>query len=398
MKAMIYKYMKLESALAGVFLLTVLAASCGQSPEAQQQQAPPVTVSKPVVRDIQEYKIFTGSSRASESADVVARVAGILESVEFVPSSLVETGDLLFTIEETKYRAARDAAEASLASAKADLLRAETELQRVVKASKSRAVSEMDVDRARADRDMGEANVSSAQAKLDDAELNYSYTKVLSPISGVVSRNLVDAGNLVGNTGSTVLTRVNQLKPMYVYFHAPESVVLRYLAMNKENRGNKPRDRAPNEARIELANETGFPHVGVLDYVDNEVDPRTGTIELRVRLENEEMNLFPGLFVRVKVTGQAISGAVLVPETALGSDLGGKYILTVNEENTVVQNYVVLGSPQEDGTVHIQSGLKGDETIVVDGLMFARPGATVTPLTAEQFEAMKKQKAAAQQG
>jgi len=175
-------------------------------------------------------------------------------------------------------------------------------------------------------------------------------------------------------------------------------VVLRYLAIEKEKRRGRPGNGGEVPAYIELGNETGFPHTGVIDFIDNEVDARTGTIELRARLDNEGLDLFPGLFVRVKVTGEAIPGAVLVPETAVGSDLGGKFILTVNQENIVVQNYVVLGSTQEGGTVHIKSGLKGDETIIVNGLMFARPGAPVTPLTAEQFEAMKKQQAAGKQG
>lgn len=382
--------------LMAILAFGVLVAGCGESQQAAQMQAPPVTVSKPEARTIQEYNLFTGSTRAAESADVVARVAGTLESVDFEPSARVSKGDLLFTIEATKYKAAYDSAVAALRSAEADLLRAETELKRVEKASRSRAVSEMDVDRSRADRDMAKARVSSAQASLDEAALNLSYTQVRSPIDGVASRNLVDVGNLVGQSGPTLLTRVNKLQPIYVYFHAPESVVLRYLARHKDNVGRDPHQGGVTEARIELANEENYPHVGVIDFIDNEVDRRTGTIELRVRLDNEDHSLFPGLFVRVRVTGQEIPDAVLIPETAVGSDLGGKYVLTIGENNIVEQKYVTLGAPQEDGNVHVQKGLEGTETIVVSGLMFARPGAPVTPLTAEQFEAMKKQKMAEQ--
>jgi multidrug efflux system membrane fusion protein len=380
---------------AAVLVLILGVAGCGG--DAQQTaapMAPPVTVSTPTVQTIQQYAIFTGSSRACQSADVTARVSGTLETVDFEPSMPVKEGDLLFTIEETRYRAARDAAQAALASAQANLARAEVELKRVEKASQSRAVSEMDVDRSRADRDMARANVSSAQAALDEAELNYSYTRVTAPFSGVVNRNLVDAGNLVGQGGTTLLTRINRVQPIYVYFHVPESVVLAYLSSGKRAEKYETGQSDPIEAHVELANETGFPHGGVVDYIDNEVDARTGTIELRVRLENEDLALFPGLFVRVKVTGEEIPDAVLVPETAVGSDLGGKYVLIVDETSTVQQVYVELGAPQEGGTIHIAQGLKGDETIVVNGLMFARPGSKVTPLTAEQFEAMKKQKAA----
>jgi RND family efflux transporter MFP subunit len=319
-------------------------------------------------------------------------VAGVLETVDFEPSSNVKKGDLLFTIEKTRYQALLDAAVASEASAEADLLRAETELKRIEKASKSRAVSEMDVDRARADRDMAIAAVSLAKANLAEAELNFSYTDVVSPIDGVVSRRLVDAGNLVGQDGPTKLTRVNKLKPIYVYFHAPESGVLNYLADRPEG-GAQSAQQDHIKAQVALANESGYPHTGVVDYVDNEVDTTTGTIEMRVVLENENLQIFPGLFVRVKVTGKKIPDAVQVPAVAISTDLGGKYVLAVGENNIVEQIYVTPGEPQEEGLVHIKDGLDGTETIIVNGLMFARPGLPVTPLTPEQFKAMQEQAA-----
>lgn len=381
------------AAAAGLVMMGLALASCGSKDEAPAMQAPPVTVDKPIVRTIQNYSIFTGSSRAVESADVVARVAGTLETVEFEPSSEVKAGDVLFTIEDTKYRSLRDGARAMLESAQADLLRAEAELKRVEKASKSKAVSEMDVDRSKAGRDMAKAAVMSAQAELAEAELNFSYTKVVAPIDGIVNRNQIDAGNLVGQSGPTLLTRVNKMKPIYVYFNVPESTVLNFLSIRKKMEEMDPQKGGEVEARVELTNETGFPHVGIIDYVDNEVDARTGTIEMRMVLDNEDGAIFPGLFVRVMASGLDIKDAVLVPQTAVGSDLGGKYVLTVGENNMVQLVYVVLGQAQEDGTVHIQEGLEGNETIIVSGLMFARPGAPVTPLTAEQFEAMKQKKA-----
>jgi len=381
-----------RSVLLGGFMILMLGlVGCGAE-EPPARQAPPVTVGKPTVSTVREYAIFTGFSRAVESADVVARVAGTLETVDFEPSSKVKKGDLLFTIEKTKYKALRDAAEASQHSAEADLLRAEAELKRVEKASQSRAVSEMDVDRARADRDMAIAAVSLAKANLAEAELNYSYTDVVSPIDGVVSRRLVDAGNLVGQDGPTLLTRVNMQQPIYVYFHAPESGVLEWLA-DRPRQGAEEAPRAPLKAQVELANESGFPHTGIIDYVDNEVDAATGTIEMRVVLENENLQIFPGLFVRVKVTGKKIPNSVQVPAVAVGTDLGGKYVLAVGENNIVEQMYVTLGAPQEEGLVHIKEGLDGTETIIVNGLVFARPGLPVTPLTPEQFKAMQEQAA-----
>ncbi|MCB1182908.1 efflux RND transporter periplasmic adaptor subunit [bacterium] len=383
--------------LAGTGILLGLGA-CSQGQQAAAPQAPPVTVAQPTRGEVKDYMIFTGSTRAVESADVVARVAGELEEVAFAPSSNVAAGDLLFRIEETKYRADRDAARAALASAEANLLRSKTELQRVEKASRSRAVSEMDVDRARAERDMAAASVATARANLDQAELFYGYTRVTSPISGVVSRNLVDVGNLVGQGGPTLLTRVNRLQPIYVYFHAPENVVLRYLASKSVEQKRDGSDAERAAAFVARANDEGFPFPGVIDFIDNQVDPETGTIELRVRLENESLDFFPGLFVRLKVEADPIPDSVLVPETALGTDLGGKYLLVVGEGNIVEQKYVSLGLPQEGGLIHVRDGLAGDETIIVDGLMFARPGMPCTPLTAEQFKAMRQQAAAQAQG
>jgi multidrug efflux system membrane fusion protein len=375
--------------LALVVLLGLCACGSDQQPA---RPAPPVTVANPTVETIHNYFVFTGSTRAYETAEVMARVSGTLESVEFLPSSPVEAGQLLFTIEDTSYRAARDMARATVAAAKADLARAETELRRVEKASQSRAVSEMDVDRARADRDMAIATVASAEASLVDAEKELSYTRVTSPIDGVVSRNLVDRGNLVGQGGPTLLTRVNQVQPIYVYFYAPESLVLLMLD-GRDKRADMERESARTPALIQLADEDDFTHEGYVDYLDNQVDPSTGTIEVRARLENEDLALFPGLFVRIKVIGGKIPDAVLVPEVAVGTDLGGKYVLVVGDENIVGQVYVELGAPQAGGMIHIRSGLEGDESIIVNGLMYARPGLPVQPLTAEQMAAMKQQAA-----
>ena len=282
-------------------------------------------------------------------------------------------------------------------SAKADLARAETELERVERASESRAVSEMDVDRAVADRDMAKAAVLAAKAQLAEAELNLSYCDVRAPIAGLASRNLVDVGNLVGQSGPTVLTTINRMDPAFVYFNVPESVVLELMASNRA-RGLEERAQRHLEIHVSLANESDYPHAGHIDYLDNTVDPRTGTIEVRAVMDNKEGFFFPGLFVRVKAPGPDIGDAMIIPETALGTDLGGKYVYVVGEGNIVEQRYVVLGLTQEDGTVHVREGLETNDTVIVNGLMFARPGLPVTPLTAAQFEAMKNQQAQQGQG
>ncbi len=370
------------------------AVGCGKKEAAPARPAPMVTVAQPSVGPVALFAVFTGATQAFETAEVVARVQGTLETVEFEASSFVKKDELLFTIEDERYLAARDVAKANVASAEADLLRSDSELRRVVQASKSKAVSEMDVDRARANKDMAIASVASAKAKLADAELDLSYTKVKAPFHGIVSRNLVDPGNLVGQMGSTELTRINRIQPIYVYFHAPETVVLKHLRSQggKRPEGNDP-ERPNVEARVALANEEGFPHVGVIDFIDNQVNKDTGTIEMRVRLENENFLLFPGLFVRVKVLGETIANAVQIPEVAVGSDLGGKFVLVVGEGNVVEQVYVTLGAPQGDGNIHVAKGLDGKESVIVNGLMSARPGLPVQPFTAEEFKAMKQKMA-----
>jgi RND family efflux transporter MFP subunit len=383
-----------------IALPAVLLVSACASEEAPVRQPPPVTVARPEIRTIQNYAVFTGSSRAIESTDIVARVAGELQTIEFEPGRVVEKGQPLFRIEPDAYIAERDAAAASVKSAEAELLRAETELNRVQRASENNAVSELDLDTAKASRDKADAALMSAQASLAEAELQLSYTVVRSPIDGVAGRNLVDAGNLVGQSGPTVLTTVNKIQPIFVYFNPPESLVLAYLAYLRELEDKDPGSvqagqskRDNTGAYVELSNETGFPHEADVDFVDNTVDPNTGTIEMRVRVENERGFLFPGLFVRVKIMGRLIPDAVLVPEVAVGSDLGGKFIYVVGENNIVERRYVALGQLEDDGTIHVMNGLEGDETIIVNGILFARPGLPVTPLTAEQFEQMQRQQA-----
>ena len=384
--------------LVTLFLLAVGAAACGRQGQEEARQAPPVTVAKPDLRTVREYGIFTGSTRAIEMADIVARVAGRLESVEYEPSTVVAKDALLFRIEHGRYQAARDASFAALQSAKADLARAEAELVRVERASRSRAVSEVDVDRAVADRDMAKASVLSAEANLADAELTLSYTRVRAPFTGLVGRNQVDPGNLVGQGGPTLLTTVNRIDNIYVYFNVPEDMVLEFMAAQRDQ-GNDTREvREGLQAFVALANEDGYPHEGLIDYIDNTVDARTGTIEMRVVLPNAEFFFFPGLFVRVKVPGPEIADAVVIPETALGTDLGGKYVYVVGAGNIVEQRYVQLGLTQGDGTVHVREGLGADDTVIVNGIMFARAGLPVTPLTAEQFQAMLQQQAQKPQG
>ena len=350
---------------------------CG-SGELQAPPPPEVTVARPVRRPVERYAEFTGTTRATEYAEIRARVSGALEQILFKPSAMVEAGDVLFEIEPRTYQAARDAASAQLASAQAQLAKASSDLERIEEASRYRAVSESDVDQARAARDEAHAAVLTARARLEQASIELEYTGVVTPISGQVGRNLVDAGNLVGAGEPTLLTTVTRVQPIFVYFDAPESLVMELLELKRQGTLEAA---GLGKVLVATAADKGFPHEGKVDFVGNTVNPATGTIEMRAVLPNPEAVLFPGLFVRLRLLAGANEDALLVQERAVGTDLAGKYVLVVGDENVVELRHVTLGPVQDDGMVVVEDGLEGDETYVANGLLRARPGFPVTPQT-----------------
>ncbi|MCZ6756197.1 MAG: efflux RND transporter periplasmic adaptor subunit [Gemmatimonadetes bacterium] len=359
-------------------LLVLAVVACGD--DVRQGPPPPlVTVGEPMRRDVQNYFQFTGTTRAIEFAEIRARVQGSLEQMQFDPTTFVDSGDVLFVIEPAPYQATYNEAQASVASAQSELARAESDLERVSLAIQSNAVSRQDLDRAQATRDQAEAAVLGARARLEKAAINLRYTKVTTPITGQVSRNLVDLGNLVGATEPTLLTTVTRIDPIYVYFSAPERVVLQILAAQNDPANAVP-DTSIGRVLIATAIDEGFPHGGRVDFVNNTVDPATGTIEIRAVIDNSDNTLFPGLFVRIRLLGGTTENAILVQERAIGTDLGGKFVLVVEEaENVVNQKYVKLGPLQDDGAVVVTEGLDGTERYIVNGMLRARPGFPVTP-------------------
>ncbi len=376
--------------------LALLFTGCGGD-DGPRFAAPQVTVAQPVRRDVTPFVEFTGTTRSIASAEVRARVSGRLESMAFTPSSVVTEGDLLFVIEREQYQAVRDEADAGLRAAKAQLALAESDLERIRMARESEAVSEQDLDRAVAQRDQAEARVLSAQAQLTVAELNYSYTLVRSPIKGQVSRRLVDIGNLVGGTEQTLLTTVNAMQPIFVYFEAPERTVLTMLSLREADSlaGGQP---DTTYASVATAIDSTFPHKGIIDYIDNTVDPTTGTIQIRAVLPNEDMKLFPGLFVRVRIPARPVRDAILVDERAIGTDLGGKYVYLVGDSSVVDQRYVTIGYTTDDGMALITQGLDGTETYIVNGILRARPGFPVAPMTEAEVAARQAAQQAAAAG
>ncbi len=382
--------------LAGLALAAgALTTACGG--EEQTRPPPEVTVTQPIMRGVQPYVDFTGTTRAIEAVEIRARVGGVLEQQLFEPSQIVEGGDVLFVIEQDVYQASRDEAVALLRSASADSALKESNLERVQIAIKTNAVSRQDLDRAQAERDAAVAGVLGARARLSRAQLDYDYTMVRTPITGQVGRRRVDPGNLVGFGEQTLLTTVNKIQPIHVYFNAPEWVVLRIIRQVEAVRqsessppgeGVSTREDAEQVARVLVgtaADEDRFPFEGYIDFISNTVDPSTGTIELRAVFENADFGLFPGLFVRVRVMAVNESDALLVDERAIGTDLGGKYVYVIGAENIVEQRYVRIGQPQPDGTIVVEEGIEDGETYISNGLLRARPGLPVTPRTEDEM-------------
>jgi len=372
------------SAVSLALLAALASVACGDDQAAAPAPAAPeVTVSTPVTRTVTNYVEFTGRTQAFESVEVRARVAGELREMHFRPSTQVTRGDLLFVIEPEFYEAARDMEVANIAQWEAEQARAESDLSRLEQALETEAVSEQEVDKARADVKTAEANLAAAHASLVNAELELSYTRVLSPISGLASRNLVDLGNLVGSGENTLLTTVNRVDPVYAYFNVSESIMLAALDTRGGTLGAGQGQVPETPVFLGLDDENGWPHEGVIDYFDNTVDSSTGTIRVRGRFDNPTLKLFPGLFARVRVPVGEIVDAVLVEEDAIGTDLGGKFIFVVGSDDIVELRHIALGSLQDDGLRVVLSNLEPAERYIINGLQRARPGLPVTPTTGD---------------
>jgi RND family efflux transporter MFP subunit len=352
---------------------------CGGQPEAAAPPAPEVTVATPEVRDVTVFQEFVGSTEAYQSVEIRARVQGFLDRMTFEPSSFVRKGQLLFVIEPEPYEAQRDRALANLKAAEAGLRRAESDLDRLEQAVRTNAVSQQEVTRARAERDQASASVLQAQAALTNAEIQLDYTTLEAPIDGLVTRNYVDLGNLVGSGENTLLTTVRDIDPIYAYFEVSERFVARIL---EQREGYRDPDEGGVIPATLILEETGHEIVGEIDSLENTVDTGTGTIRIRGIFPNADAKIFPGFFVRVRLPGELYEDALLVEETALGTDLGGRYLMIVGENDIVERRYVEPGQLQDDNTRLILDGLEAGERYIVKGLQRARPGMPVSPKTA----------------
>jgi RND family efflux transporter MFP subunit len=344
-------------------------------PQAPMQQPPAVPVALPEVRDVEDFYEFTGNVEALKKVDIRARVEGFLLTVDFNDGQHVNQGDLLFTIEPNEYIDARDQAKAQLLSDKAALLSAQLDYERTEKAIQTNAVSKQQLTTAKATRDKAQAQVMNAESQLNNANLNLSYTRIVSPLKGKISKRLVDPGNLVGAGTQTLLTTVVQTQPIYVYFNVSDVVLQQYfLAQNIEN----PKARK-QKVQVGFPDQNDYPFEGFLDFIDNKIDPNTGTILMRAQMPNKEEKLFPGMYVRIRLPSGIQKNSIFVQEKALNSDIGGKYLFTVDPNNIVHTNYVKLGRKIGDFIV-ILSGLNSNQKYVLSGFHLLRPGSAIKPM------------------
>ncbi len=368
-----------RSLLLSIIIVAAVAVGCRKTPEAVPPAPPDVTVSTPQQRDVTVFQEFVGSTEAFKSVDIRARVQGFLDRMSFEPTSFVRRGQLLFVIEPEPYEAQRDRAAAGLKAAEAGLARAESDLDRLEQAVRTNAVSQQEVTRARAERDQASAAMLEAEAALTVAQIQLDYTSVESPIDGLVSRNFVDLGNLVGAGEATLLTTVRQIDPIYAYFEVSERFIAQILEQRDGYSGPEGEGFLP---AVLLLEETGLEIEGVIDSMENTVDAATGTIRVRGVFPNPDALIFPGFFVRVRLPGELLEDALLVEEIALGTDLGGRYLMIVGDDNIVERRYIEPGPLQPDQSRVILVGLAPGERYIIDGLQRARPGMPVTPSAA----------------
>ncbi len=336
-----------------------------------------VDVAPPVPRTITRYLDATGNTAPINSVDLVARVQGVLQAINYQDGAFVKAGTTLFTIEPETYRLKLEQAQAAEAGAQATLKQAEADYKRQVDLVARQAVSQSTLDQSTSTRDNAQANLQQAQVNTKIAAVNFGYTNVTAPFDGIVSAHLVSVGELVGVTSPTQLATIVQLNPIYVNFNVNEQDVLRIRA-EAARRGLTSSDLKQLPIEVGLQSETGYPHTGKLDYASPTINQSTGTLAVRGVLPNPDRVLLPGYFVRVRVPLDRQQGALLVPDVALGSDQAGRYLLVVNGENLVEQRKVRTG-PLEDDLRVIESGLKADDRVVVAGLLRAIPGQKVDP-------------------
>ncbi|HSF95210.1 MAG TPA: efflux RND transporter periplasmic adaptor subunit [Thermohalobaculum sp.] len=354
-------------------LLWVLPAF-GQAP-----QQPPVDVAAPLVSEVVEYDVYTGRFEAAERVEIRSRVSGYLDKVGFNDGEIVPAGALLFVIDQRTFRAEIARAEANVAAAEAQRALAQIELDRATQLAERNVGTTQEVDRATATLAGAAAQLAVAEAELRQARLNLDFTEIRAPINGQMSNRKVDRGNLVigGTNNATLLSTIVLIDPIHFVFTASEADFLRYSRL--AGTGNRLAGlETPYPVAVQLMDEDSFVHEGTLDFVDNQLDPNSGTIIARAVLANAERFLVPGTFGRIRLAGSGAFEALLIPDEAVMSDQARKIVFVVDAEGTVSPRPVKLGALHR-GLRVVREGLTPDDRVIVAGIQRARPGAKVTP-------------------
>ncbi|QXI25686.1 multidrug efflux RND transporter periplasmic adaptor subunit MexE [Pseudomonas vanderleydeniana] len=355
-------------------LAVVVMSACGKAPVAAGGAMPAakVSVAKVIEQPVNEWDEFTGRLEAPETVEIRPRVSGQIDQVAFTEGALVKKGDLLFQIDPRPYQAEVHRLEAQLQQARATANRTANEAERGKRLLTSNAISTELADTRTSTAQEAKAAVDATQAQLDLARLNLSFTRVTAPITGRVSRAEITAGNIV-TADVTPLTSVVSTDKVYAYFDADERVYLKYTQLARQGKRGQT-----TPVYLGLSNETGNPHLGQMNFVDNQVNPRTGTIRGRAVFDNSDGSFTPGLYARLKLVGSGTYDAVLINDEAVGTDLGKKFVLVMDAEKKTAYRTVELG-PKIEGLRIVRSGLNKDDTVIVKGLQRVRPGSPVDP-------------------
>lgn len=354
-------------------------AGCGQAPPPPPPPAPEVTVVQPLQHEVIEWDEYTGTLQATDTVNLAARVSGFVEKADFKEGTIVHKGDLLVLIDPRAYQADLDSKVAATAQAQSQADQAKVHYDRYAKVRGTQAISADDYDAAKAAYEQAKAAVAAAKAAEETSRLNLEWTQVMAPITGRISRKYVTQGNLVnGGAGqATPLTSIVSLDPIYSYVDIPGRAFLKYHDLSElEKQTNLRRGDIP--CFVGLENEKNFPHEGVIDFMDNQIDPATGTLQIRGVLSNPTGVLTPGLFARLRIPGSSRYTTMLVPDAAVGTDQAEHFLLIVGSDELVERRRVELGL-LFGALRSITGGLKPGEAVIVNGMMQAAPGKKVKP-------------------
>jgi len=343
--------------------------------------AMPVEVASPVYEKISEWDEYTGRFEASNRVEVRARVSGFLESVNFTDGQMVNKGDILFTLDDRPYKIALDQAKADYGQAKASLTTAQDNFDRVVSLHESGAVSIEEYDRRKQALEFAKSSIQLSQAKVDNAKLNLEFTRVTAPITGLVSRDKVNLGNLIdgGSSNSTLLTTIVATSPIYFYFTGSEADYLRYVRLARN--GDREAVRTGDiPVFIKLQDEDDFIHEAKIDFVDNEIDNNTGTIESRAILENKDHLLEPGMFGKARIIGSAAHQSIMIPDNIIGTNQSIRFVYVLGADNVVTVKNLTLGPLHSNGLRIVRDGLSPDDKLITNNIQKIRPGIAVTPI------------------